>query len=722
MSTPLPAIQEEIQPVSPPVSLLGSSPPPASENADVPMGIVVDSAGDHSDAAFGVPVHGDMDDVLGNLHAELNLHRAKVCKIFLETMYRRLLYSVSLARTKISATADVITGSYKILSPYSSYTGVLKEDKIDMKKVADLCNQLQSFLPELGDDLCKKIRLFITSLGVPDAGKSFVEPTVLDADSHDFCTEGLAEQTAEINSIKKTNKDHLVHSLVIWWDSLMRLYDKQQGRQLVEPALDVATFLREMVERLERFEKTWHFFAMTFSVHHKTVEGQLNFTAEGSGGNNQESEHSFDPDSMDIEEYRNTGLVGVNERVMQEIINNKKKENEQEKAISVLQETLKMDQLNLHKSQDELCEMIKKDTAVYSQMEAIHEKGLRDLKQIKNGKIPLGFNKMNPKLPDASKYNNPGKGGKNSDAVSESGSFHSAESDIQSHSANGVIGDKAAHWVRDLKEKSGWYTKNNGVIVAEKDSTVVGTGFFHEYMKDSPFQESTIKLYRSTYDRFNEVSKDDNSASNFFRYTEMCMLDAMLFVVIYYNHPNEEMRELIRKIDEFATKSWNQGKYSLMRKLMNRMHVAKKIKYARATFEWVKGKGDSSEISEEIARKPFVDAMITIVQAEIMKTNISPEDIENAWKQWIEDGAGPTNTKPKSWGQSIAETADNIGKGAMGALNRVRSIQHTPGTGAQVRCLTCGLRCHPTSASMGTLYRSVQKQSRKAQLTKEIVF
>jgi hypothetical protein len=285
-----------------------------------------------------------------------------------------------------------------------------------------------------------------------------------------------------------------------------------------------------------------------------------------------------------------------------------------------------------------------------------------------------------------------------------------------------VIGDKAAHWVRDLKEKSGWYTKNNGVIVAEKDSTVVGTGFFHEYMKDSPFQESTIKLYRSTYDRFNEVSKDDNSASNFFRYTEMCMLDAMLFVVIYYNHPNEEMRELIRKIDEFATKSWNQGKYSLMRKLMNRMHVAKKIKYARATFEWVKGKGDSSEISEEIARKPFVDAMITIVQAEIMKTNISPEDIENAWKQWIEDGAGPTNTKPKSWGQSIAETADNIGKGAMGALNRVRSIQHTPGTGAQVRCLTCGLRCHPTSASMGTLYRSVQKQSRKAQLTKEIVF
>jgi hypothetical protein len=193
MPTPLPAIQEEIQSVSPPESLLGESPPPASENADALVGVFADSAGDHSDATLGVPVHGEMDDVLGNLHAELNLHRAKVCKIFLETMYRLLLYSVSLAKTKISATADVITGSYKITSPYGSYTGVLKEDKIDMKNVADLCNQLQSFLPELGDGLCNKIRLFITSLGVPDAGKGFVEATVLDADSHDFCTEGLAE-------------------------------------------------------------------------------------------------------------------------------------------------------------------------------------------------------------------------------------------------------------------------------------------------------------------------------------------------------------------------------------------------------------------------------------------------------------------------------------------------------------------------------------------------
>jgi hypothetical protein len=479
-----------------------------------------------------------------------------------------------------------------------------------------------------------------------------------------------------------------------------------------------------MVERLERFEKTWHFFAMTFSVHHKTVKGQLNFTAEGSGGNNKESERSFDPESMEIEEYRNTGLVGVNETVMQELINNKQKENEQEKAISVLQETLKMDELNLHKSQDELCEMIKKDTEVYSQMEAIHEKGLRDLKQIKNGKIPLGFNKMNPKLPDASKYNNPGKGGKNSYAVSESGSFHSAESDNQSHSANDVIGDKAAHWVRDLKEKSGWYTKNNSVIVAEKDSTVVGTGFFHEHMKGSPFQESTIQLYRSTYDKFNELLKDDYSASNFFRYTEMCILDAMLFVVINYNHLNEEMRELIRKIDEFATKSWRKGKDSLMQKLMNRMHVTKKIKYARATFEWMKGEEDLREISEDgvSARKPFVDAMITIVQAEIMETQVSPEDIENAWKQWKEDDLGPAKSQQRSWGQTVSDTVKNAANGALGALNLVRQGQSIPPTGAQVRCLTCGLRCHPTSASMGTLNRSVQKQSRKAQLTKEIVF
>jgi hypothetical protein len=226
------------------------------------------------------------------------------------------------------------------------------------------------------------------------------------------------------------------------------------------------------------------------------------------------------------------------------------------------------------------------------------------------------------------------------------------------------------------------------------------------------------------YSNFVELSQNEKDGSNFFRYTEMCILDAMMFAVVNYAHDREELGRLVKQINEFATKSWNQGKDSLMKKLMHRMHVTKKMKYARATFEWVKGKGDSLEISEDgvIARKLLVDAMITIVQAEIMKTKISPEDIENAWKQWIEDGAGPTNTKPKSWGQSIAETVDNIGKGAMGALDRVRPRQNTHPIGAQVRCLTCGLRCHPTSASMGTLYRSVQKQSCKAQLTKEIIF
>jgi hypothetical protein len=108
--------------------------------------------------------------------------------------------------------------------------------------------------------------------------------------------------------------------------------------------------------------------------------------------------------------------------------------------------------------------------------------------------------------------------------------------------------------------------------------------------------------------------------------------------------------------------------------------------------------------------------------AELDELKAKAAEMEDVWKQWSEDGLVPSNTKLKSWGQSIADTANNIGKGAMGALDRVRPRQNTHPIGAQVRCLTCGLRCHPTSASMGTLYRSVQKQSRKAQLTKEIVF
>jgi hypothetical protein len=150
----------------------------------------------------------------------------------------------------------------------------------------------------------------------------------------------------------------------------------------------------------------------------------------------------------------------------------------------------------------------------------------------------------------------------------------------------------------------------------------------------------------------------------------------------------------------------------------------KKMQYARATFGWIKGKENPLQISEDdvIARKLLVDAMITIVQSEIMKTKINDEDLKNAWKQWTEDDLGPAKSQPRSWGQTVSDTVKNAANGALGALKLVRQGQSIPPTGAQVRCLTCGLRCHPTSASMGTLYRSVQKQSRKAQLTKEIVF